>query len=119
VVADRPHQLQRLLSKAQEALTAELLLGLDGLELLDPVHARKWKGAGRLDSEVAAELWELDDGLRFLELSIRVDADANAVDAKQRFEDSVRNRGLTIDAKQGTKTSTVLERLVKVAAKCR
>jgi hypothetical protein len=114
-----PHQLRRLLSKAQEGLAADVLLGLDGLELLDPVHARRWKGAGRLDAEVAAELWELDDGLRFLELSMRVDVNANPVDAKQRLEDSVRDRGLTIDANQETKTSTVLERLVKAAARRR
>ena len=119
VVAERPHQLRRLLSKAQEALATDLLVGLDGLELLDPVHARKWKGAGQLDAEVAAELWELDDGLRFLELSMRVDVNANPVGAKQRLEDSVRDRGLTIDAKQETKTSTVLERLVKSAARRR
>jgi hypothetical protein len=117
VIADRPHQLRRLLSKAQEALAANLLLELDGLELLDPVHAWKWKGAGRLGAEVDAELWELDDGLRFLELSMRVNVNENnPVDAKQRFEDSVRDCDLTIGAKQDTKTSTVLERLVKAAA---
>jgi hypothetical protein len=116
VVGDRPQQLRRLLSKAQQELVADLLVKLDGLELLDPIHAWKWKGAGRLDADVAAELWELDDGLRFLELSMLVDAKANPVDAKQRFEDSVRHRGLTIDAKQETKTSKVLERLVKAAA---
>jgi hypothetical protein len=116
VVADRPHQVRRLLSRAQEGLAADLLLGLDGLELLGPIQARKWKGAGALDADVAAELWELDDGLRFLELSIRVDAEANPVAAKQRFEESLRDRGLTIDANQDTKTSKVLERLVKAAA---
>jgi hypothetical protein len=47
VVADRPHQVRRLLSKAQEGLAADLLLGLDGLELLDPIQARRWKGPGR------------------------------------------------------------------------
>jgi hypothetical protein len=117
VVADRPHQLRRLLSKAQRGLAADLLVGLDGLEILDPVHARKWNGAGRLGAEVDAELWELDDGLRFLELSMRVNVNEhNPVDAKQRFEESVRHRGLAIDAKQDTKTSKVLERLVKAAA---
>ena len=116
VVADRPYGLRRLLSDAQEALAADLLVDLDGVELLDPVHARKWNGAGSLDAEVVAELWELDDGLRFLELSTRVRADASPVAAKQRFEESVRARGLPIDAKQETKTSTVLERLVEAAA---
>jgi hypothetical protein len=60
---------------------------------------------------VGARRW-----LRFLELSIRVDAKANLVAAKQRFEESLRDRGLTIDAEQDTKTSKVLERLVKAAA---
>ena len=116
VVGDRPQQLRRLLSKAQQELVADLLVELDGLEILDPIHARKWKGAGRLDDDVAAELWELDDGLRFLELSMLVDAKANPVDAKRRFEDSLERRGLTIDANQATKTSKVLEHLVKAAA---
>jgi hypothetical protein len=116
VVADRPHQLRRLLSKAQQDLAADLLMELDALEVLDPIHAWKWKGAGELDADVAAELWELDDGLRFLELSMLVDADAKPADAKRRFEDSVRYRGLTIDANQATKTSKVLEGLVKAAA---
>ena len=118
VVADRPHQLRRLLSDAQAELVADLLLGLDGVEILDPIHARKWKrGAGRLGADVVAELWELDDGLRFLELSMRVDVDADPGRAHQRLEDSVRDRGLVIDAQQQTKTSTVLERLVKAAAR--
>jgi hypothetical protein len=116
VVAGRPQQLRRLLSRAQRGLSAELLVRLDELELLDPIHAWKWKGAGRLDADVAAELWELDDGVRFLELSMLVEGNANPAATKQRFEDSVRQRGLTIDAKQATKTSKVLERLVKAAA---
>lgn len=117
VVADRPHRVRRLLSEAQEELAADLLLELDGLELLDPVHARKWKGAGSLDADVAAELWELDDGLRFLELSMRIHVNDHPSRAKQRLDDSV--RGLTIDAKHETKTSTVLEHLVKAAARRR
>jgi hypothetical protein len=119
VVADRPHRVRRLLSPAQEALAASLLLDLDELVLLDPIHAWKWTRAGGLPPDVAAELWELDDGLRFLELSMRVDVTANPVDAKRRLEDSVRDRNLTIDAKHDTKTSTVLERLVRAAARRR
>jgi hypothetical protein len=121
VVAERPHQLRQLLSDAQEALAADLLLSLDGVEILDPVHARKWEGAGSLDAEVEAELWELDDGLRFLELSMRVPADENPLEAMQRFQDSVRDRGLTIDVGPGqeTKTSAVLVRLVRAASRRR
>jgi hypothetical protein len=50
---------------------------------------------------------------------MRVDVTANPVDAKRRLEDSVRDRNLTIDAKHDTKTSTVLERLVRAAARRR
>lgn len=118
VVADRPHQPRRLLSDAQAELLADLLVGLDGVVILDPVHARKWKrGAGRLGAEVVAELWELDDGLRFLELSMRVDVDDDPGRAQRRLEDSVRDRGLVIDAQQQTKSSNVLERLVKAAVR--
>jgi hypothetical protein len=116
VFTQRPHRVPRLLSDAQAQLAADLLLGFDGLELLDPIHARKWKaGTGRLDDEVEAELWELDDGLRFLELSARVKVEDDPDRAKRRLEDSVRSHGLTIDAKQQTKTSTVLQRLVAAA----
>ena len=47
---------------------------------------------------------------------MRVRADAGPTDAERRFEDSVRDRGLQLDARQETKTSTVLERLVRAAA---
>jgi len=116
VFTHRPHRVGRLLSDAQEQLAADLLLGFHGLELLDPIRARKWKaGTGRLDDEVAAELWELDDGLRFLELSMRVKVEDNPGSAKRRLEDSVQDHGLAIDAKQQTKTSAVLHRLVAAA----
>jgi hypothetical protein len=118
VFTHRPHRVRRLLSDAQAQLARDLLLGLDGLELLDPIHARKWKaGTGRLDEEVAAELWELDDGLRFLELSARVKVEDDPDHAKRRLEESVRDHGLAIDAKQQTKTSTVLRRLVAAATR--
>jgi hypothetical protein len=66
------------------------------------------KGAGGLGAEVAAELWEVDEGLRFLELSMRVSVDQDPAGV-QRLEKAVRDRGLRIAAKQQTKTSTVLE----------
>ena len=118
VVADgRPHQLRRLLSDDQAALAADLLVGLDGLELLGPIRARKWKrGAGGLGAEVVAELWEVDDGPRFLELSMRVSTDQDPGGVQRRLEQAVRDRGLTIAAEQQTKTSTMLEHLANAAA---
>ena len=115
VFTQRPHRVRRLLSDAQLQLMGDLLLGFDGLELLDPIRARKWRaGDGRLDDEVEAELWELDD-LRFLELSMRVKTEDDPERAKRRLEESVQNHGLAIDAKQQTKTSAVLQRLVTTA----
>jgi hypothetical protein len=117
VLAERPQQVRRLLSDAQEALAAELLLGLDGLELLGPIHTWRWKkGAGRLDAAVVAELWEVDGGLRFLELSTRVDK--KPVDAQKRLMESVRSRSLEFDANAQT-TNTVLELLATTAAEGR
>jgi len=116
VAARRPHQVKRLFSDGQSALAADWLLALDQLELLGPIRARKWKkGTGELASEVVAELWEIDDGPRFLELSMRVDADQDPVGTQRRLEESVRDRGLEIAPKQQTKTSTVLQHLATSA----
>lgn len=112
VAAGRPHRVQRLLSDDQSALAAEWLLGLDGLELLGPIQAWKWdKGAGGLGAEVTAELWELDNGPRFLELSMRVKVNQDPGGIQRQLETTVRDRGLEIARKQQTKTSTVLKYL--------
>jgi hypothetical protein len=118
VAAERPYQVQRLFSDDQQGLAAEWLLGFDGLELLGPIRAQKWKkGAGKLDAEVVAELWEIDNGPRFLELSIRVKADQDPVGAQQQLEQTVRDNGLEIAADQQTKTSTVLKHIATAAAR--
>jgi len=116
--AGRPYQVQRLFSEDQSALSAELLLGLHGLELLGPIQAQKWKrGAGELGAEVAAELWEIDNGPRFLELSVRVNVNQDPAGVQRQLEQSVRDRGLEIAAKQQTKTSSVLKHLATAAAR--
>ena len=117
VAAGRPHQVRRLLSDDQAALAAEWLVGLDRLELLGPIRALKWKrGAGGLGAEVAAELWEVDEGPRFLELSMRVNVVDDPGGVQRQLEKTVRDRGLEIAAKQQTKTSTVLKHLAEAAA---
>ena len=109
IAAGRPHQVQRLLSEDQLALAADWLLRLDGLELLGPIRARKWKkGAGDLGAEVVAELWEIDNGPRFLELSMRVNVDQDPAGTQRQLEQTVRDHGLDIAAGQQTKTATVL-----------
>jgi hypothetical protein len=116
VDAGRPYQVQRLFSNDQRGLAAEWLLRLDGLEFLGPIRARKWKkGAGKLDAEVVAELWEIDDGPRFLELSMRVNVNQDPVGTQRQLEQTVRNHGLDIAAGQQTKTATVLKHLAMAA----
>jgi hypothetical protein len=122
VVAERPPRVRRLLSEAQEALLGDLLLGLDGLQLLGPIQAWKWpKGAGALDDDVVAELWEVDRDLTFLELSWRVDLEEDdPADAQRRLHEALEGRHrLRIDPEQQTKTSMVLEHLARAAAEGR
>ena len=107
VVAGQPDQVPGLFSDAQAALARELLLGLDGLVPLGPIRAWKWEaGAGKLDAKVEAERWEIEDGPRFLELSMRVDV-ADGPGALRWLRQVVEDAGLTIDDAE-TKTQTVL-----------
>ena len=116
VTAGRPHQVKRLFSREQERLAAELLLGFDGLELLGPVDAWKWKLTFEgLEDELAAEMWKVDQGLRFLELSTRAEEDPDA--AQRRLDEIVRDAGLQVDPDQQTKTSTVLQHFASTAAR--
>jgi len=110
VLAEQPPPVLRLFSKEQESLAHDCLFSLDNLDLLGPIRAWKWDQPGMaLEPQIAAELWEVDDTLRFLELSIRVEE--NPVSAQKELEDIVRNLGLEIASEQETKTRIVLERL--------
>ncbi len=114
VLAERPPRVSRLLSQAQEDLAGEWLLGLGRLELLGPIRALKWDpGVEGLEHGIAAELWELDDRLRFLELSVREEHDP--IGAQRRLEDAVRRAGLDFGSIQETKTRMVLEHLATAA----
>jgi hypothetical protein len=115
VAAGRPHQVERLFSGEQARLAAELLLGFDGLELLGPVDAWKWKLTFEgLEDDLAAELWKANHDLRFLELSTRAKEDPGA--AQRRLDEIVRDAGLQVDPDQETKTRTVLKHFAKAAA---
>ena len=112
LVAGQPGQLRRLLSKKQVELAHELLVGLDGLIALGPIDARKWdaevvKLGDRLEVEVEAEAWEIDAGLRFLELSTRVPI-ANGPDTLQWLRGVVEGTGLSIDDDE-SKTQAALQ----------
>jgi hypothetical protein len=116
VFAGRPHQAQRLFSKAQAALAEAWLLRFRGLQLLGPIEARKWEaGAGRLEQDIAAELWEVDDRLRFLEFSIRVGVEQDQVAEQRRLEATLGDHELRVDPEQKTKTRLVLQRLAEAA----
>lgn len=84
---------------------------LDGLGVLGPVDAVRWKDVPLGGFEAVAEQWDVNDGaLRFLELSILVDA-AQAVEAQRSFTDRIAAKGLDPDDRQETKTRMVLEHL--------
>jgi hypothetical protein len=105
----RPGAASELFSTMQVDLLRDWLVPLEGLHPLGPVEALKWDRADRgLEDEIAAEMWRVDDGLTFLELSIRVER--TPVAAKRTFEALVRDRGFGIPI-QETKTKIVLERL--------
>ena len=113
VVAEQPQQVRRLLSEAQQALVDEWLLPLDEVQLLGPVRADKWKpGTGEL-GDIAAELWVVDDQLRFLELSLLAKDDP--LGQQQRLEETVESHALEIDREAGTKTRAVLEHFAAAA----
>jgi hypothetical protein len=116
LVAAQPGQLRRLLSDDQKELARELLLGLDGLIALGPIDAWKWdEGAVQLDARIEAERWEIENGPRFLELSMRVPI-ADAPGTLQWLRDTVEQADLRI-ADAETKTKTALEHFAKVAGR--
>ena len=113
VVAQHPQQVKRLLSEAHQALADEWLLPLDEIQLLGPVRAAKWRpGTGQL-GDVAAELWEVDDRLRFLELSVLAKDDP--LGHQRHLDELVRSHSLEVDPKAETKTRTVLEHFAAAA----
>jgi len=113
VAAEHPQQVKRLLSEEQQALADEWLLPLDQVQLLGPVRAAKWRpGTGQL-GDIAAELWEAGDQLRFLELSVLAKDDP--LGHQQRLDELVRSHSLEVDPEAETKTRTVLEHFAAAA----
>jgi hypothetical protein len=99
--------VKRLLSDEQRLLARELLVPLAQVDLLGPIEALKWDP--EQDHGIAAELWNVGENLRFLEVSIRVTADPVA--AMKNLEQRAVASGLHLDALPETKTSTVLRYL--------
>ena len=112
-VVEQRQQVRRLLSEEQQALADEWLLPLEEVQLLGPVRAAKWRpGMGEL-GDIAAELWEVGDRLRFLELSVLAKDDP--LGHQQRLDGLVRSHSLEVDPEAETKTRTVLEHFAAAA----
>jgi hypothetical protein len=91
---------------------ADLRVAFAGLTTLGPVTAMKWKGTriGDFDADVNAERWTVGN-FDFLELSIRTEADAGK--QQKRFDDAVRQQGLSVTTDQESKTDTVMTYLAQ------
>ncbi|MGW6846896.1 hypothetical protein ACWGFF_38585, partial [Streptomyces sp. NPDC054958] len=84
---------------------------LADLTALGPVRAVKWKqDRDELPGSVAIEDWRTDDGLRFLEVSVRSDI-ADAAEIQARLEQALRERDITPPPFGETKTLAVMTAL--------
>jgi hypothetical protein len=107
-----PHDVIALLSDAQRTVAREWMIPLNLLEPLGPVLALKWKKTvGGIEPRFDVELWTVGEDLRFLELSVRVQATA-ATAVQHALNTAVDALGLPVAAGAGTKTEAVLRRLM-------
>ncbi|WP_164200559.1 SixA phosphatase family protein [[Micrococcus luteus] ATCC 49442] len=86
---------------------ARVPVALSRLSPLGPIDGTKWE-LSRNGQKIFAEQWVVGDGLRFLELSTRVEPE-EAPAAQQAFEDLFREYDINLDPLQETKTRMVLE----------
>jgi hypothetical protein len=108
-----PGDVRALLSDRQIHLAHAWVIPLDKAEPLGPVLADSWEGdIDGVAEKCAFERWTVAE-LRFLEISLRVDDD-EAETTQQRLAQAVHDAGLTVAPKAGTKTDTVLRRLIAV-----
>ena len=106
-----PGDVRALLSDRQIHLAHAWVIPLDKAEPLGPVLADSWEGdIDGIAEKCAFERWTVAE-LRFLEISLRVDDD-EAETTQQRLTQAVHDAGLTDAPKAGTKTDTVLRRLI-------
>lgn len=103
----------RVFSAEQEQFLSDcaaVRVDLDGLGVLGPVDAIRWRDVPLGGFEAVAEQWDVNGALRFLEISILV-GPAQAVEAQRSFADLIAAKGLDPDNRQETKTRMVLEHL--------
>ncbi|GGS30446.1 hypothetical protein Snoj_33770 [Streptomyces nojiriensis] len=88
---------------------------LADLTALGPVHAVKWKEEwDELPGKVAIEEWRTDNGLRFLEVSVRTDI-ADAAEVQTQLEQALRDRDVTPPPFGERKTEAVMTALARDA----
>ncbi|MGZ9928716.1 hypothetical protein ACXNSR_02375 [Streptomyces sp. NC-S4] len=88
---------------------------LADLTALGPVHAVKWKEDwDELPGKVAIEEWRTDNGLRFLEVSVRSDV-ADAAEVQTQLEQALRDRDVTPPPFGERKTEAVMGALARDA----
>ncbi|MFJ1706055.1 hypothetical protein [Kitasatospora sp. NPDC088346] len=119
---DRPtpghdgHAAQPRLTKEQRALLACAVTEdeeLDGLTALGTIDSVQWKPSRRdLVHPVTAELWTVDDGPTFLELSLRT-SPAEASGAQAMLIRALVDRGLEPPARQQSKTRAAMTALAR------
>jgi hypothetical protein len=90
---------------------APVKVRLDKLRVLGPVDAIRWSKVPLGRFKAVAEQWDVDDELRFLELSILVRPPGLAEAAQRDFAEAIAAAGVEPDRSQETKTRKVLEHL--------
>ena len=108
--------LKTLFSKEQKALFEAYADGikLNSLRTLGPVKAKKWE-LDKLDGfpyELCIEEWNLEDEMRFYELSIKVPR-KQAKQAHAAFRALLERLGLNTEGEQTAKTPVVLDFFAK------
>jgi hypothetical protein len=111
--ATRDLELSKLFNKEQEAIIEAALprgTKLDDLEVLGPIHARKWDLPAEVlpPYELCVEEWSLPDASRFLEISFKAER-FDGARAKQAFNGLLDRLGIGHEGDPDPKTLNALE----------
>ena len=105
-------KLDKLFTKAQEALVADALpsgASLNDLAVLGPIDARKWDLPPQtFPHKLAVEEWSMPDGTHFIELSFKVAPD-EAQDAQRAFHALLDRLEIGHEGDPDPKTARVLK----------
>jgi hypothetical protein len=111
-VAKGTRAIQTLFDKEQERFLhdhAPIAVDWTALKALGPIAAQVWDfHVNALEKKLTAELWELPDHTKFLEVSIRV-PEHEADGAEQKLLEYLGSRNLQTAGDQATKTRLALQ----------